>query len=114
MLLEHLGHTSTRPEVGGEVHERFERLNAVIVLFNHELTALTLNQSGIGLTAIGKQLGITKRRANLAVNYGRAMRNAGQTDPFTELTARPANASRWRKGRYKADGDQPQASDEAA
>ena len=50
----------------------------------------------LGLTAIGRGLGINKRKANIAVQYGRQLRNAGLTDPFTELSECPASASRWK------------------
>lgn len=58
--------------------------------------ALELEAKGYGLTQIGKALGITKRAANLARNYGRMMRQAGANDPFVELREAPAKASRWR------------------
>jgi site-specific DNA recombinase len=71
----------------------------------HGLAALALDDQKIGLTAIGKALGITKRQANIAVQYGRRMRAAGLVDPFIELTSKPEAGSRWgaRKPKPKAD-----------
>ena len=54
------------------------------------------DEEELGLTAIGRRLGINKRKANIALQYGRAMRAAGVTDPYRELTEPPAGASRWR------------------
>jgi hypothetical protein len=51
-------------------------------------------------TGIGKELGITKRQACIAIAYGEALRAAGLTDPFIELTEPPKAASRWRLHRY--------------
>lgn len=62
----------------------------------HWRRALELEDQGYGLTQIGKALGITKRAANLARNYGRMMQEAGADDPFIELTEAPSKASRWR------------------
>jgi hypothetical protein len=39
---------------------------------------------------------MNKRRANIAVQYGRLLRAAGMSDPFIELIEAPATASRWR------------------
>lgn len=58
--------------------------------------ALTLSKASTTLEDIGKQLGIGKRKAHIAVQYGRALEAAGLTDPFIELTAEPTAASRWR------------------
>ena len=44
---------------------------------------------------IGKELGISKRSAHLAVELGRKMRAAGITDPYIRLSAPPDVASRW-------------------
>lgn len=83
----------------------FERIGISVDLFEPSTgpkygpAAVALADQGLGLTAIGKQLGINKRRANIAVQYGRQMRAAGVTDPFLELTSRPVKASRW--GRRK-------------
>lgn len=80
----------------------FERIAVTVDLFEpttgpqYGLEALALYDQGIGLTAIGRQLGITKRQANIAVQYGRSLREAGRTDPFIELTGAPEQASRWR------------------
>ena len=53
-------------------------------------------QHGWGPTRIGQKLRITKRKACIALEYGRKMRAAGITDPFIELTEPPKAASRWR------------------
>jgi hypothetical protein len=61
------------------------------------LAALKIKEeTGLGLTAVGKRLGINKRRADLAIRYGRKLRDAGLTDPFIELTEAPESAARWR------------------
>jgi hypothetical protein len=94
----------------------FERVEMLVDLFEpstgpkYGLAALELKeQKHLGLTAIGKTLGITKRRANLATQYGAKLRAAGLTDPFLELTAPPPSASRWRLRR-----DQGQSPDRRA
>lgn len=80
----------------------FDRIVVTVDLFEpttgpkHGLEALALDDQKIGLTAIGKQLKITKRKANIAVQYGRSLRETGRTDPFLELTSAPEQASRWR------------------
>ena len=44
----------------------------------HGQEALRLKmEEGLGLTAIGRRLGINKRQANIAVKYGKAMQAAG-------------------------------------
>ena len=58
---------------------------------------LRKEEEGLGLTKIGKRLGITKRKADIAVQYGRELRAAGLSDPYIELKKAPSNASRWRK-----------------
>jgi hypothetical protein len=86
-----------------DIDSEFEKIPIMVNLFApstgpmYGLRALKLSEEqNLGLTAIGRRLGITKRRANLAVQYGRKLRVAGLTDPYTELTAPPAAASRWR------------------
>jgi regulator of replication initiation timing len=49
----------------------------------------------LGLMQIAKRLDLNKRRAHLALQYGRAMRQAGLVDPFVELTSPPAKAAHW-------------------
>ncbi len=90
------------------IEDEFERVPMLVDLFNrsagpeHGLAALQLQEKdGLGLTAIGKRLGITKRQANIAVQYGRALRDAGLTDPYIELKEPPAAASRWRNRRHQ-------------
>jgi DNA invertase Pin-like site-specific DNA recombinase len=84
-----------------EFRETFGAISCCAELFDRSagpkygLEALALSEQGLGLTAIGKKLSITKRKANIAVQYGKQMRAAGLTDPFTELTEAPAKASRW-------------------
>src|SRR5262249_47253781 len=56
--------------------------------------ALTLAEAEMRLVDIGEKLGVAKRQAHIAVMYGKAMTQAGLTDPFIELSAPPANASR--------------------
>lgn len=87
---------------GDDVRAHFATIPQLIDLFQsstgpkYGLEALALYDRKIGLTAIGKQLGITKRQANIAVQFGRKLREAGRTDPFIELTSVPEQASRWR------------------
>ena len=69
---------------------------------NMALQPWNLNRQGLTPTQIGRKLGITKRRADLAVQYGKALELAGITDPYIELTSMPAKASHWgprKKGR---------------
>ena len=64
----------------------------------HGQEALRLKmEEGLGLTAIGRRLGINKRQANIAVKYGKAMQAAGLTDPYIEVKEEPESASRWRR-----------------
>lgn len=88
------------------VYTRFEQRTLLVNLFEpstcpeHGSAALALNQQqGMNPTAIGKALGITKRQADLALQYGRKLRAANLQDPFIELTEPPAKASRWRNRR---------------
>jgi len=49
---------------------------------------------------------MTKRTACIARDYGKALKAAGQTDPYIELTEPPENASRWRpNGRKGRESD---------
>ena len=96
LILEHAGND---PKVG-----RIPLVSLRVDLFEmstgpkYGLEALRLaEEEKLGLTAIGRRLGITKRKANLAVQYGRELRAAGLTDPYVELTSPPINASRWRE-----------------
>lgn len=90
------------------VYKQFACIPMLVDLFErsagpkHGLDALRLKEEeGLGLTAIGRRLGITKRQANIAVQYGETMRTANATDPYTELTEPPAAASRWRPRGYR-------------
>lgn len=86
----------------GSVYRQFECIPVQVDLFEpsagplHGLRALALKEAGSTPTQIGRQLGITKRRADIAVEYGKAMRAAGVADPYRELTEAPQAASRWR------------------
>jgi hypothetical protein len=60
------------------------------------LQAFALKQQGLSLVKIGLELRISKRSAHIAAQYGKAMTEAGISDPFIELTDRPTAASRWR------------------
>ncbi|MBN8625688.1 MAG: recombinase family protein [Planctomycetes bacterium] len=95
----------------------FERIAVMVDLFEpstgpkYGLEALALYDQKIGLTEIGVRLGISKRQANIAVQYGRLLREAGLTDPFIELTAPPPQASRWRApgtGKRRSKKEPPQ------
>lgn len=95
---------------GSSVDEQFEMIPMAVDLFEpstgpkHGLAALKLQEEQhLGLTAIGKQLGITKRQAHIAVEYGKTLREAGLVDPFVELTEAPPAASRWRTRRSAMD-----------
>lgn len=88
----------------GPVDQHFERIPMQVDLFTpstgpqYGLEALRLKETeSLGLTAIGRRLGISKRQADIAVQYGAALRAAGLTDPYIELVEPPAAASRWRK-----------------
>ena len=87
----------------GPIEEQFESIPMLVDLLKpstgpkYGLEALKLKEKeDLGPTAIGRRLEITKRRASLAVKYGNTMRNAGVTDPYSELMEPPAAASRWR------------------
>jgi len=75
----------------------------VVNLFNPSnapkfaVQAVALQETGLTLEEIGNQLGISKRSAHLAVQYGNAMVREGLADPFIELAEPPDNASRWRE-----------------
>lgn len=58
--------------------------------------ALEMSRANKTLVEIGRELGVTKRQAHIAVQYGRDLCAAGLTDPYLELTESPAAASRWR------------------
>jgi hypothetical protein len=92
----------------GPVYKQFECIPMLVDLFEpstgpkYGREALRLKEEeNLGLPAIGRRLGITKRRADLAVEYGRVMQVAGITDPYIELTEAPAAASRWRPRGYR-------------
>lgn len=60
------------------------------------LRAAELSNQRIRLVDIGEKLGLSKRSAHVASEYGKAMTKAGIVDPYVELTEPPAGASRWR------------------
>lgn len=47
------------------------------------------------LDDVAKELGLKRRRAHIALQYGRALRHAGLEDPFIELSAPPEKAAHW-------------------
>jgi site-specific DNA recombinase len=63
----------------------------------HFAEALRLSRTGRILEEIGQQLGIAKRQAHIAVQYGKALAAAGLTDPFLPLEQPPNAVSRWRQ-----------------
>jgi hypothetical protein len=70
----------------------------------HFAEALRLNRAGYTLIQIGQEMGIAKRQAHIAVQYGKALEEAGVNDPFIELTEPPSAASRWRSRRRLSNG----------
>jgi len=52
-------------------------------------------ERGLRPLQVASALGLNNRRADIALQYGRAMRKAGLVDPFTELTAAPESAAHW-------------------
>jgi hypothetical protein len=104
-ILAALRGTSTGALAGG-LHlipmtvELFERSSGP----EHFAQALELSRAGLTLEEIGRRLGIAKRQAHIAVQYGKDLEAAGLTDPYLELTAPPSAASRWRTGRRLSEG----------
>ena len=99
--------TRTRAALVGllniSLHDSFERVAIVVDLFRpttgpeYGLAAWKLQEvDRLGPTEIGERLSITKRQACIARDYGKALREAGLTDAYIELTAPPAAASRWK------------------
>jgi hypothetical protein len=96
--------------VGKPLTEFFDAVPVVVELFARPVgpkwwsAALPLSEGGsspgerkLSLEKIARKLGISKRAAHLAVQFGRDLREAGITDPYIELTE-PPQASRWRIG----------------
>jgi DNA invertase Pin-like site-specific DNA recombinase len=52
-------------------------------------------QRNLQLDDVAKALGLNRRRAHIALQYGRALRQAGLDDPFIELTTAPEEAAHW-------------------
>ena len=94
--------------LGHSVADLFAKVPLTVDLFDpstgpkYGLKAVELmNKCGRHPTRIGRELGITKRQACIALDYGNALIAAGMTDPYIELTEPPSNASRWRLDRYR-------------
>jgi hypothetical protein len=62
----------------------------------HWSAVLAFEGQNLGLTEIGRRLGIKKHEVWVARTYGRKLRAAGLTDPYLELIEAPEAASRWR------------------
>lgn len=68
----------------------------------HFQQALAWADAGRTRKKIGQALGISAKLAQDAVQYGRALRAAGLSDPYSELRDPPLAASRWRThARYR-------------
>jgi len=86
----------------GPLANRLDTIPMTVDLFEpssgpkHFAQALKLSRAGWILEQISKELGIAKRQAHVAVQYGRDLEAAGLTDPFIELKELPPAASRWR------------------
>jgi hypothetical protein len=62
----------------------------------HHGEVMALRAAGLKLEEIAHQLGISQDMAREASIFGRKMKKAGITDPFTELKEAPKVVSRWR------------------
>ena len=62
------------------------------------------------LDEIAEHLSINRMTVKRSLNYTRLMRERGTSDPYVELTERPANASRWRVATSSGDAT-PESSD---
>jgi len=90
-------------ELNGEgLEKEFEPATVTMDLFRpstgpaYGLKAEALERErGLRLSQVAKELGLNKRRANIALQYGRAMRKSGIVDPFTELKSAPQNGAHW-------------------
>ena len=77
------------------------------------LKAEALNrEQQLSARKVGKQLGLTKRVAHLAIQYGKAFRQAGLEVPYIELTSAPEKAAHWgphksHSGREQSRGSRP-------
>jgi hypothetical protein len=58
----------------------------------------------LSLKQIGGRLGLNVMVVKRALDYARRMKAVGTTDPYQEVTARPANAARWKSRRGVAKG----------
>lgn len=99
-----------RGKCKGPAAEQLHRTTISVDLFKrsagpkHFARALALSEAKYTLEEVGRELGVAKRQAHIAAQYGRAMRAAGLTDPYMELTEPPAAASRWRTHRADPSG----------
>jgi DNA invertase Pin-like site-specific DNA recombinase len=84
---------------------------STVPAFALKAEAINREQQNMSAEKVGKQLGLTKRVAHLAIQYGRALRQAGLEDPYIELTAPPEKAAHWgphkKPRRPAAKPDQP-------
>jgi hypothetical protein len=100
---------------GEVIADDFGSIKMMVDLFEpsagpkYGLRALELREKqGLTFVGIGEALGVSKRTACVAVQYGLALREAGLTDPFLELTEPPKAASRWRTHpRHQQSGSRP-------
>jgi len=91
----------------GPLADRFEKIPMIVDLFDPSTgpkygleTVSLMDKFGRKPTRIALELGINKRQACIALDYGEALRAASLRDPFVELTEPPDAASRWRLRRY--------------
>lgn len=84
------------------IGQRFQVEHVVVDLFamqdipRHAMRAADLRDAGQTYKAIGEALGVTLRKAELAVQLGKSMHAAGVSDAYTQVTEQPTHASRWR------------------
>jgi len=87
---------------GESIEDEFAPVTVMIDLFRpstgpaYGLSAEALvRERGLIARQVAAELGITKRCADLAIAYGRALRAAGLENPFIELIEPPEKASHW-------------------
>jgi DNA invertase Pin-like site-specific DNA recombinase len=86
----------------GGIEKEFEQTTVIVDLykpssvpaFGLEAEALDREQQ-MSARKVGNRLGLTKRVAHLAIQYGRALRQAGLEDPYVELKSAPEKAAHW-------------------
>jgi hypothetical protein len=59
--------------------------------------ALKRAEPGLTLDQVAARVGVHRMTVKRALAYGRLMEAEGLTEPYRELTACPAAASRWRR-----------------